>query len=77
MIVRLLLRGQTNREIALALYLAEKTVKSYMAVLLDKLNARNRLEALLAAQRLPQPQEANILLDWGIDRTPVPYQLRG
>ena len=40
----------------MALNLAEKTVKNHMGVLLDKLNARNRLEALLAAQRLPQMQ---------------------
>ena len=55
-IARLLLRGKTNREIAQALNLAGKTVKNYMSVLLDKLNARNRLEAMLAAQRLPQMQ---------------------
>ncbi|MCK1516278.1 response regulator transcription factor [Bradyrhizobium sp. 190] len=53
-IARLLLRGKTNKEIAAALNLAEKTVKNYMSVLLDKLNVRNRLEALLAVQRLPQ-----------------------
>ena len=48
-ILRLSLRGQPNKEIAVALNLAEKPVKNYMGVLLDKLNARNRLEALLAA----------------------------
>ena len=44
----------------MALNLAEKTVKNYMGVLLDKLNARNRLEALLAAQRLPQIRQSEI-----------------
>jgi DNA-binding NarL/FixJ family response regulator len=51
-IVRLLLRGKTNKEIALSLRISEKTVKNYMTILMQKLNARNRLEAVIIAQAL-------------------------
>lgn len=51
-IVRLLLCGKQNREIARELALSEKTVKSYMTNLMTKLHARNRLEVVIAAQRL-------------------------
>ncbi len=46
------MRGSTNREIARCLDISEKTVKHYMSVLMQKLDARNRLEVVLAAQRL-------------------------
>lgn len=51
-IVRLLLCGKQNREIARTLDLSEKTVKSYMTNLMTKLHARNRLEVVIAAQKL-------------------------
>lgn len=51
-IVKLLLRGKTNKEIANQLHISEKTVKHYMTILMQKLNARNRIEVVLAAQRL-------------------------
>ncbi|WP_242224380.1 LuxR C-terminal-related transcriptional regulator [Shinella zoogloeoides] len=51
-IVRLLLRGKTNKEIATRLQISEKTVKHYMSILMQKLSARNRIEVVLAAQRL-------------------------
>lgn len=51
-IIRMLLRGFTNRQIATDLHIGEKTVKNYMTILMQKLNARNRLEVLLAAQKL-------------------------
>ena len=51
-IVRLLLRGKTNKEIARQLAISEKTVKHYMTLLMQKLNARNRIEVVLAAQSL-------------------------
>ncbi|MGI9422872.1 MAG: LuxR C-terminal-related transcriptional regulator [Hyphomicrobiaceae bacterium] len=43
-------RGQTNKEIARAQGLAEKTVKHYMTSILQKLQARNRVEAALIAR---------------------------
>jgi len=51
-IVRLLLVGRTNKEIALRLKISEKTVKHYMTLLMQKLQARNRVEVVLAAQEL-------------------------
>jgi DNA-binding NarL/FixJ family response regulator len=51
-ITRLLLRGRTNKEIARQLALSDKTVKSYMANLMQKLDCRNRTEVALAAQTL-------------------------
>lgn len=51
-VVRLLLRGKTNREIAGSLKISEKTVKHYMSILMQKLHARNRIEVVLAAQKL-------------------------
>jgi two-component system, NarL family, nitrate/nitrite response regulator NarL len=51
-ILKLLLHGKKNREIAECLKLSEKTVKGYMTVLMQKLHARNRLEVVIAAQKL-------------------------
>jgi len=60
-IVRLLLRGKTNKEIANALNICEKTVKHYMTVLMQKLNARNRLQVVIAAQKMnPEVEERSI-----------------
>lgn len=47
-----LMRGQTNREIAQSLNISEKTVKHYMTILMQKLDVRNRVEAVLAAQKM-------------------------
>lgn len=49
-VVRGLLQGQTNKEIAQALRLSEKTVKYYVGNLKDKLNAKNRLEIAMCAR---------------------------
>ncbi|MBB3398863.1 MULTISPECIES: response regulator transcription factor [unclassified Rhizobium] len=50
-VVALLLKARSNKEIALSLSISEKTVKHYMANLMTKLNARNRVEVALAAQQ--------------------------
>jgi two-component system, NarL family, nitrate/nitrite response regulator NarL len=42
-------RGQTNKEIARVLQISEKTVKHYMTVIMEKLQVRNRVEAVLKA----------------------------
>lgn len=42
--------GRSNKEVADALFLAEKTVKHYMTNILQKLHVRNRVEAALLAQ---------------------------
>jgi DNA-binding NarL/FixJ family response regulator len=51
-VLRLLLKGCTNREIAEALSISDKTVKHYMTVLIQKLQVRNRLEVVLAVKEL-------------------------
>lgn len=48
-ILRLVAKGQSNKEIANALDLQEKTVKHYMTTIMGKLHARNRVEAALIA----------------------------
>jgi DNA-binding NarL/FixJ family response regulator len=50
-IIRLLMNGKTNKEIAIAIKISEKTVKHYMTALMQKLQVRNRLEVVIAAQR--------------------------
>ena len=46
--------GQTNREIAHEMYLAEKTVKNYVSNLLAKLGMARRTEAAALAARLTE-----------------------
>uniref|UniRef100_Q07SX3 Two component transcriptional regulator, LuxR family n=1 Tax=Rhodopseudomonas palustris (strain BisA53) TaxID=316055 RepID=Q07SX3_RHOP5 len=61
-IVRLLLKGKTNKEIAHAISISDKTVKHYMTILMQKLQVRNRLEVVIAAQKLDeacQPSKLN------------------
>jgi two-component system response regulator DevR len=50
-ILDLIARGKTNREIAEALFLSEKTVKNYVSNLLAKLNMNNRTEAAIFATK--------------------------
>jgi DNA-binding NarL/FixJ family response regulator len=49
-----LMHARTNREIADRLLLSEKTVKHYMTNLMSKLNARNRVELVIEAQKTGQ-----------------------
>ena len=49
-ILRRVARGFSNREVADALGLQEKTVKHYMTSILEKLQVRNRVEAALIAR---------------------------
>jgi len=48
-VLELLSQGMTNRAIGEQLHLAEKTVKHYMTVILQKLQVRSRTEAALLA----------------------------
>lgn len=57
-IVKLLLRGFTNKKIADQLRISEKTVKHYMTLLMQKFAVRNRLEVVIAAQNLAEYQAA-------------------
>lgn len=44
-------RGLTNKEIARELALSEKTVKHYMTIIMQKLQVRNRVEAVIQGRR--------------------------
>lgn len=47
-VIREVSKGLTNREVALKLLISEKTVKHHMGCVMQKLNARNRVEAVTA-----------------------------
>lgn len=51
-VLHLLVRGYSNREVALALDIAEYTVKTYARHILAKLKVHSRTEAILVAMRL-------------------------
>ena len=51
-VVRLMAGGATNREIAAALFISQKTVTVHITRILAKLDARTRVEAAGVAQRL-------------------------
>ena len=48
-VLRLMSRGMSNSEIAAALYLGEATIKTHVGRVLTKLNARDRVQAVVAA----------------------------
>lgn len=50
-IVEQLLNGASNKTIATTLSISEKTVKYYMTQIMQKLNAKNRVEVALTIQR--------------------------
>lgn len=58
-VLRLLVEGHSNKEIARSLHLVEETVKFHVRHILDKLGVQSRTQAVLAAIRLriifPQP----------------------
>ena len=51
-VLALLARGATNKEIALALKVGERTAKYHIAAIFDRLGAGNRTEALAIALRM-------------------------
>ncbi len=53
-ILELIAKGDTNRQIADALFLAEKTVKNYVSNLLAKLGMERRTQAATYAVRLDE-----------------------
>lgn len=63
-ILKILSRGATNKEIARELTITEATVKHFMTSILQKLRARNRVEAALTERRrlaqLPAEQVAGM-----------------
>jgi two-component system, NarL family, response regulator DevR len=51
-ILDLIAEGKTNRQIAEAMFISEKTVKNYTTALLSKLKVHNRTEAAIYATKL-------------------------
>jgi len=49
--LRYLAEGLTNKQIAERLVVVEKTVHKHVAAIFDKLEARNRTEAVVIARR--------------------------
>ena len=52
-----LLEAKSNKEIARALNLSEKTIKHYMTNLMNKLKVKSRLEVVLATKHLLAPRD--------------------
>lgn len=46
-VLRLIAQGMLNKEIAIQLYISEPTVKNHTAKIYEKLEVRNRVEAVL------------------------------
>lgn len=62
-ILELIAEGKTNREIAGALYLAEKTVKNYVSNLLPKMGMERRTQAASYVARLKERTERDASWD--------------
>jgi DNA-binding NarL/FixJ family response regulator len=48
-VLRLVVAGKTNQEIALALHISDKTVEKHVGAILSKMNAASRVEAAVQA----------------------------
>jgi DNA-binding NarL/FixJ family response regulator len=59
-IIRMIVQGKNNREIADSLFLAEKTVKNYVTNILSQLNLRDRTQLAIAVlQEDPFSEESH------------------
>ncbi len=56
-VLKLLAKGYTNPEIAQMLYISPHTVKAHVAAILKKLNVKNRLLAVVAAEEYLNKEE--------------------
>lgn len=50
-VLKLIARGFSNQKIADKLFLAEGTIKNYVSVILDKLQVKSRVQAVLVAEK--------------------------
>jgi DNA-binding NarL/FixJ family response regulator len=50
-ILRLIIKGYSNREIATEIHLSENTIKTHLQAIFAKLGVRNRVEAAMLASR--------------------------
>ena len=67
-ILDLLAEGRSNREIAAAMFLAEKTVKNYVSNLLSKMGMSRRTEAAVYAARLHERRSLEHVKDMAAGR---------
>ena len=57
-VLRLVMAGLTNDQIADSLFLSPRTVETHLSAAFRKLQVRNRLEVVIAAQRFGEAQMA-------------------
>ncbi|WPN33050.1 response regulator transcription factor [Pseudomonas sp. P5_109] len=69
-VIREVSKGLTNREVASKLLISEKTVKHHMGCVMQKLNARNRVEAVTALRHYRE-REAFGRLHIDVAKTPM------
>jgi DNA-binding NarL/FixJ family response regulator len=55
-VLTLLRRGQTNKEIAASLYIAESTAKNHVHSILQKARLRRRSQVFAIADLAPEPE---------------------
>jgi DNA-binding NarL/FixJ family response regulator len=53
MVAEQIAHGATNREIAVALDISERTVKAHLSAIFDKLGVRDRVQLALAMNNIP------------------------
>lgn len=73
-IIREVSKGLTNKEVASKLFISEKTVKYYMTCVMQKLHARNRVEAVTALRRHWEREAVGRL---HISPAPTPLDVHG
>jgi DNA-binding NarL/FixJ family response regulator len=50
-ILKNLSKGMSNREIANAMHMSEKTIRNYLSIIYEKIKVKNRTEAVLYYQK--------------------------
>ena len=55
-VLKLIVEGHTNREIAAALFISEKTASVHVSHILAKLGVRSRVQAVAVAHRVGMEQ---------------------